>query len=248
MALRGGHQSGRSGRTSAAHSFRDSNPHPPIKVRAAITEKATPPSPKSARCHHTHPSPGTTAFPTMPGPPSRTMKSPRASHDQNEVRRPSRPYGSTARATPRQAPRTHRPAASPAPLPASPAAFRPLPLRPHTGTDVIPGRERPPATIGEGSFDRWAQTDSNRRHLLCKSSALPLSYAPWSRRQTTLPYGPNCKPAGISRTYRPVCSFLPSGRMAAGSGAIRSGEGCDGDTHAAVRAASTPSGPRGAVA
>jgi hypothetical protein len=24
----------------------------------------------------------------------------------------------------------------------------------------------------------WAQTDSNRRHLLCKSSALPLSYAP----------------------------------------------------------------------
>lgn len=29
-----------------------------------------------------------------------------------------------------------------------------------------------------GHFGWWARTGSNRRHLLCKSSALPLSYAP----------------------------------------------------------------------
>ena len=28
-------------------------------------------------------------------------------------------------------------------------------------------------------YSWWAQTGSNRRHLPCKGSALPLSYAPW---------------------------------------------------------------------
>lgn len=31
------------------------------------------------------------------------------------------------------------------------------------------------------SFKLWAQTDSNRRPLGCKPSALPLSYAPFKR-------------------------------------------------------------------
>lgn len=43
---------------------------------------------------------------------------------------------------------------------------------------VRSGCKRPPAMIGGGPSCWWARTVSNRRHLLCKSSALPLSYAP----------------------------------------------------------------------
>ncbi len=44
--------------------------------------------------------------------------------------------------------------------------------------DVRRGHQRPPTKIGRGPSHWWARTVSNRRHLLCKSSALPLSYAP----------------------------------------------------------------------
>lgn len=53
--------------------------------------------------------------------------------------------------------------------------------------------QRPPAMIGWGSLSWWARTVSNRRHLPCKGSALPLSYAPGMFRQPTLPVAPGRK-------------------------------------------------------
>lgn len=54
------------------------------------------------------------------------------------------------------------------------------------GLDVAPRREKALQSRSTGGpnqaftccFSLWARTVSNRRHLLCKSSALPLSYAP----------------------------------------------------------------------
>ncbi|CAD5944012.1 protein of unknown function [Streptomyces sp. KY75] len=47
------------------------------------------------------------------------------------------------------------------------------------GAAVLHYRRRPPQRLAAGGvLVWWARTVSNRRHLLCKSSALPLSYAP----------------------------------------------------------------------
>jgi hypothetical protein len=69
-----------------------------------------------------------------------------------------------------------------------------------------PGRERPrplmshmdvkgPAVIGWGPLHWWARTVSNRRHLLCKSSALPLSYAPVDEATAYMAHPPQLQTA-----------------------------------------------------
>jgi hypothetical protein len=42
----------------------------------------------------------------------------------------------------------------------------------------------------------WARTVSNRRPLVCKTRALPLSYAPYARRAGYTPRGQDPKPSG----------------------------------------------------
>jgi hypothetical protein len=42
----------------------------------------------------------------------------------------------------------------------------------------------------------WARTVSNRRPLVCKTRALPLSYAPYTRRAGYTPRGQDPKPSG----------------------------------------------------
>ncbi len=52
--------------------------------------------------------------------------------------------------------------------------------------------------IDWGPLHWWARTVSNRRHLLCKSSALPLSYAPVEEATAYMAegWGPNPMGAG----------------------------------------------------
>lgn len=67
------------------------------------------------------------------------------------------------------------------------AASRPWVTAP---VDVSSRWQRPPTMIGWRPLHWWARAVSNCRHLLCKSSALPLSYAPVDEGTAYMDYSP----------------------------------------------------------
>lgn len=75
------------------------------------------------------------------------------------------------------------------------------------GFPADPGhRKRPPGDLSGRPLtcrsSWWARTVSNRRHSPCKGDALPLSYAPRTSRQPTLPGGLSCKPVSPGKKVR----------------------------------------------
>lgn len=92
----------------------------------------------------------------------------------------------------------------------------PARTRPSASPGLRPETQEPRTDPGAGLLPiLWAQTDSNRRHLLCKSSALPLSYAPWHEvtAYIDLPGSPQTQGrgprAGVIPTPGPVAGFTP---------------------------------------
>ena len=69
--------------------------------------------------------------------------------------------------------------------------------------DVKAYRQRPRSGSLRGRSGWWARTVSNRRHLLCKSSALPLSYAPVDEGTDYMPHGAPRQSVTRPRAARP---------------------------------------------
>ncbi len=185
----------------------------PRPVRPSAVRCRPHPSPsRGARCSHST------------APTSRPCASPATTG------RPRRRQGSPTPEQSGSAPRTSRPCA------AHPARGR-LSLRLPTWAifmigqgisgdeDPIPThapREGPVNTSGPAAIKHrlsrarrssywWARTVSNRRHLLCKSSALPLSYAPVDEATAYMPHRP------WSQTV-PVRRWATPGRRGHGAG------------------------------